>query len=180
MVSFFLLHFPTTGSGPCLAPSKMADKNEHHIPTWDGQAKTWRRYSMVCSWHCSGEDEILRHLADLPPDRPSTPLGYELEDHRVRHARWNTAFVAEARTGQSPDILKATRGFLEFDAITKVTEALQTLCDEQLAGRCQTHSVAYQETFFSEDDYLPCGESQPSWTSTLQLWQHEALCSRLP
>ncbi|CAK9077084.1 unnamed protein product [Durusdinium trenchii] len=125
-----------------------------------------------------GEDEILRHLADLPPDRPSTPLGYELEDHRVRHARWNTAFVAEARTGQSPDILKATRGFLEFDAITKVTEALQTLCDEQLAGRCQTHSVAYQETFFSEDDYLPCGESQPSWTSTLQLWQHEALCSR--
>ena len=155
MVSFFLLHFPTTGSGPCLAPSKMADKNEHHIPTWDGQAKTWRRYSMVCSWHCSGEDEILRHLADLPPDRPSTPLGYELEDHRVRHARWNTAFVA-------------------------VTEALQTLCDEQLAGRCQTHSVAYQETFFSEDDYLPCGESQPSWTTTLQLWQHEALCSRLP
>ena len=73
----------------------MADKNEHHISTWDGQAKTWRRYTREVAWYVRGTVQ-LRHQADLPPDRPSTPLGYELEDHRIRQASRNTAFAAEA------------------------------------------------------------------------------------
>ena len=46
--------FALPDNGGLLFPSRMADKNEHHIPTWHGQAKTWRRYAREVAWYVRG------------------------------------------------------------------------------------------------------------------------------
>ena len=49
-----------------------------------------------------------------------------------------------------------------------ITKALQTLWDEQLADRHQTHSLAYQDTFFTENDWQDDGwwnfNMEEDWT----------------
>lgn len=40
------------------------EKSDHHVPSWDGSSRTWRRYCKEVSWYVSGtKAEHRRYLA---------------------------------------------------------------------------------------------------------------------
>ena len=100
----------------------MTDKAEHHIPTWDGQAKGWRRYTREVAWF----------VRSTPPKK-----------------RRFCATKLAGRLTSSARLLVMSWQTMDFDYETGTTDFLRRLAQSPLVRQALPNAAAVCEQYFS-------------------------------